>query len=74
MIILKISPELFNYDARIVSENVNTIKQIIACGARKRTFQKYLFIIDLYFASYQSQKWIATLDKLFDFWDRKSVV
>lgn len=57
MIILKISPELFNYDARIVSENVNTIKQIIACGARKRTFQKYLcpnnlFNIDLYFASY----------------------
>ena len=61
IIIHKISSELLNYDARIVSENVNAIKKIIVEPANEpsKIFCVQilsLINIDLYFANYQSQK------------------
>ena len=64
IIIHKISSELLNYDARIVSENVNAIKQIIVEPANEPSKNFCIRIIcliniDLYFARYyyyQSQK------------------
>ena len=57
IIIHKISSELLNYDARIVSENVNAIKQIIVEPANEPSKNFCIRIIcliniDLYFARY----------------------
>ena len=61
IIIHKISSELLNDDACIVSENANAIKQIIVEPANEPSKPFCiriicLIIIDLYFANYQSQK------------------
>ena len=61
IIIHKISSEFLNYDVRIVSENVNTMKQIIVEPVNEPSKNFCIRIIcliniDLYFANYQSQK------------------